>query len=98
MRPDTLATPSSVDVLSPSHVVLRTLAALPIAEGVRWHTIVGDVTGSGIPGAHDGVVSYASAHLEGAESELVIDGAGHDLQLHPRAIVEVRRILAAHRP
>ena len=35
---------------------------------------------------------YHSAHLEGAASELVVP-FGHSVQEHPRAIVEIRRIL-----
>ena len=43
----------------------------------------------------DGVVAYESAHIEGVESELVVRSE-HSVQGHPRAIEEVRRILALH--
>lgn len=96
MRRDTLATPGSVDLLSPGHVVLRTLAELPIRSGVAYHTIAGNVAAPGEEPT-DGVVEVRSAHLDGAASELVLPGAGHDLQQDPRAIAEVLRILREHR-
>ena len=44
----------------------------------------------------DGVVRYASAHIEPVASELVIVPCGHSAQSTPRAIEEVRRILYEH--
>ncbi|MCI0588768.1 MAG: alpha/beta hydrolase [Planctomycetes bacterium] len=95
MRPETLAAPSSVDVLSPSHVVLRALAQIPIAPWVTYHSILGDRTRKMGPEGTDGVVPYESAHLEGAASELVVEG-GHDIHENPKAIAEVLRILREH--
>ena len=40
----------------------------------------------------DGVVPYASAHLDGALSEKVIP-SWHSVQESPQAILEIRRIL-----
>ena len=40
----------------------------------------------------DGVVSYRSAHLEGAESEKIIP-AGHNLLSNAATITEIKRIL-----
>jgi alpha/beta hydrolase family protein len=95
MRPGPIAAPSSVDVLSPSHVVLRALAQLPIAPWVTYHSILGDRTRKMGPGGTDGIVPYESAHLEGAASELVVEGR-HDIHEHPKAIAEVLRILREH--
>ena len=64
--------------------MLPILAALPFAPGVGIHTIVG---------AEDSVVSYASSHLEKADSELVVP-AGHRAFEHPLAVQEIERILA----
>lgn len=44
----------------------------------------------------DGLVPYRSAHLPGAESELVIPYF-HSVQETPEAILEIRRILREHR-
>jgi hypothetical protein len=65
--------------------VLAEVAALPGVPGV-WRFVDAD----------DGVVRYASAHIEPVESELVIVPYGHSVQGSPRAIEEVRRILYEH--
>ena len=41
------------------------------------------------------IFAYGSAHLEGAESELIIP-SGHSVQSEPAAIEEIRRILVEH--
>ena len=43
----------------------------------------------------DGVVKYDSAHLDGVESELIVQ-SGHSTQGNPHTIEEVRRILRLH--
>ncbi|MEO0649369.1 MAG: alpha/beta fold hydrolase [Planctomycetota bacterium] len=86
---------TSIDDLSPSSTALRGLTDCPIREGLPYHTIMGDVTGKGAPNSDDGVVAYASSHLEGARSELVVDYE-HGAQRHPLAQLEIRRILHEH--
>ncbi len=89
--------PSSVDNMDPEHPFSVTMAASPIAPGVTVHSII-PVKGTGPPfsGLDDGVVEYDSAHVEGVESELVIERTGHSAQGTPPAIEEVRRILRLH--
>jgi hypothetical protein len=87
--------PGSVGNMSPRHPVITTLAALPLAEGVRAHSIIAVGEDGPLEAGGDGVVSYRSAHLDGVESERVVR-SGHSVQLHPEAIEEVRRILLAH--
>jgi hypothetical protein len=41
------------------------------------------------------VVAYASAHIEGVESEVVVPSP-HSCQGHPQTMEEVRRILRLH--
>ncbi len=41
----------------------------------------------------DGVVDYKSAHIDGVESEVVIEHSGHSTQGNPLTVREVRRIL-----
>jgi hypothetical protein len=44
----------------------------------------------------DGVVPYRSAHLEGIDSELIVDADHFNVHHHPLAILELRRILMEH--
>jgi pimeloyl-ACP methyl ester carboxylesterase len=87
--------PTSVDNMNPSHPFIKTLASIPVAEGVKAHSII-PVLGEGpLSGGNDGIVAYDSAHIDGVESELVVR-FGHSVQGHPQAIEEVRRILREH--
>jgi hypothetical protein len=87
--------PTSVDNMNPSHPFIKTLASIPVAEGVTAHSII-PVLGDGpITSSGDGIVKYESAHIEGVESELVVR-FGHSVQGHPKAIEEIRRILLEH--
>ena len=86
---------TSVDGMSPDNPLLKALAEIPLAPGVRGHSIIA-VKGDGDPKlGNDGVVEYTSAHLDGMASELVVRG-DHSSQLNPIAIDEVRRILVEH--
>jgi pimeloyl-ACP methyl ester carboxylesterase len=88
--------PRSVDNMSPGHPAIRTLASLPVAPGVKVHSIIA-IKGGGrsLDEAGDGVVSYRSAHLDEAGSELIVQ-SGHSVQGNPDAIEEIRRILIEH--
>jgi hypothetical protein len=71
------------------------LAAIPIADGVVANSIVG-VDGGGPPvEGGDGVVKYSSAHIEGVESEKIVNSP-HSMQGNPETIQEVKRILIEH--
>ncbi|MDR9777716.1 hypothetical protein RJJ65_34860, partial [Rhizobium hidalgonense] len=63
---------------------------------IPYHSIIGNNKGD-VPKSEmtDGIVSYNSAHLEGAVSEKIIDG-GHSIQETPEAVLELRRILRLH--
>lgn len=87
--------PSSLDNMSPSHPFVRTLSSLRVDPGVTAHSIVA-VSGKGpLEKDGDGVVPYASAHIEEAVSEKVVR-SGHSVQGQPEAIEEIRRILLEH--
>ena len=87
--------PTSIENMDWSSPFLRTLASLPIAEGVQANSII-PVKGDGPPEkGDDGVVRYTSAHIEPVESELVVRSA-HSTQSNPHTIEEVRRILYRH--
>lgn len=84
--------PSSVDNMDPNHPFIRTLADAPLADGVKAHSIIGALGEGPLEERGDGVVEYESAHLEGVESELVIQHH-HSLHGTPAAIAELVRIL-----
>jgi len=87
--------PTSLDNMTPGNPFVKALAELPIAPGVKAHSIIA-VKGDGPPeGQSDGVVRYDSAHVEGVESELVVR-SGHSAQGRPETIEEIRRILLEH--
>ena len=88
--------PSAVDNMSPRHHFIRALQEIPVAPSITAHSIIA-VQGEGpIQQGDDGVVAYASAHIDGVESELVVQPSGHSTQGNPRTIEEVRRILRLH--
>jgi hypothetical protein len=61
-----------------------------------YHSIIGrEAEGEPLESSSDGVVPYASAHLDGAESECVVRG-DHGCQDSPETIREIRRILYLH--
>lgn len=84
--------PTAIDNMSPSHPFILTIQEIPLAPGVHAHSIIavdGDVPKEG---GGDGVVKYASAHVDGVESERVVNSP-HSCQSNPETIDEVRRIL-----
>jgi pimeloyl-ACP methyl ester carboxylesterase len=84
---------NSITNLSDRDDYLRATAALAIAPGVAYHSIVGRREARGpLAESSDGVVPYASSHLDGAASELVV-ASRHAVQETPQAILEIRRIL-----
>jgi pimeloyl-ACP methyl ester carboxylesterase len=87
--------PRSVDNMSPGNPGIQTLASLPIAPGVRVHSIIATKGGGSIGDTGDGVVSFRSAHVDEAVSELIVR-SGHSVQGNPAAIEEIRRILLQH--
>jgi len=86
---------TSADGMSPDNPLIRTLADIPLAPGVKGHSIIAVLPGMDIATGNDGVVEYTSAHLEGMESEYIVR-FGHSCQGHPLTIEEVRRILLEH--
>jgi pimeloyl-ACP methyl ester carboxylesterase len=98
--------PTSVDLLAPGAPALETLAARKPLPGVHYHSVVGvsssgtlpleRLLGGGRAEVGDGVVPYFSAHLDDAESELVVPADHYNVHHHAFAILEVRRILLHH--
>ena len=86
---------TSLDQMNPRNPFLQTLAALPVAPGVAANSIIAVKDSGPVEEGGDGVVNYTSAHIDGIESELVIQ-SGHSLQDRPETVEEVRRILLYH--
>lgn len=88
--------PTSLDGMSPKNPGLRVMANLPIDPGIKAHSIIPVRGRQDSPEkGRDGVVAYQSAHLEGVESEFLVD-SGHSCLNAPATIEEVRRILHEH--
>jgi pimeloyl-ACP methyl ester carboxylesterase len=87
--------PTAVENMSPGNPFLRALNDLPIDPAVKAHSIIAVRGGPPFIGKTDGVVAYESAHIDGVESEAVINSA-HSTQGHPDTTTEVRRILRQH--
>ncbi|HKU13623.1 MAG TPA: alpha/beta fold hydrolase [Steroidobacteraceae bacterium] len=84
---------SSVAYLSDQDRYLRATSMLPIAPAVTYHSIIGRVDPNvELTRSSDGVVPYASAHLDGAASEQVVT-SGHSVQNTAAAILAIRNIL-----
>jgi hypothetical protein len=92
----TLRVPNSIENLSDQSLFLRLADTMPISPDVQYHSIIANNTPNRpLEDSNDGVVPFRSAHLNGAESEKVIE-SGHSVQETPAAILELRRILRTH--
>jgi len=87
--------PNGIQNLSPEDSFLRVYGTLPIDPGVPFDSVIGDIYGSDARPVGDGVVSYKSAHLEGAASETILR-LGHHMHQKPAGIEAVHRILLDH--
>jgi hypothetical protein len=94
-----------VDLLAPEAPALKLLASRPHPADVHYHSIVGVAPPSrtvwerllvGGVEKGDGVVPFTSAHLDDAESELIVPADHFHVHQHPLAVLEVRRILLEH--
>jgi len=86
---------TGIDNLNPDSGALRLMNRMPMSDKVIYHSIIGNREGGGIPGGSDGIVPYASSHIDNVRSELVVQ-SGHSAQKTPLAIQEIRRILLEH--
>lgn len=86
---------TGIDNLDPDNRFIKVLAESPFASGIPVHSVIGDKAGRDAPGGTDGIVPYSSSHIDGVESELIVD-SGHSVQKSPEAIREVARILRLH--
>src|SRR5439155_8216354 len=86
---------------------LEVLAGRPRSASVHYHSIIGQAPGGDtlkqlgyVFGQNDprsdGVVHYSSAHIDGVDSEIVVEADHSQVHRHPLAVLEVRRILLEH--
>ncbi len=86
---------TSIDNLDPDSPLINAINKLPLKEGIKINSIIGDEDGDGGKDGSDGIVPYSSAHIDGVESELIVK-SGHNVQTHPECAKEIRRILMEH--
>jgi hypothetical protein len=84
---------NSINGMSPGNPAIEALRAMPVAPGIHAHSIIPTLQDGPLEDRDDGVVKYESAHIDGVDSELVIEHQGHSTQSNPLAVREVRRIL-----
>jgi pimeloyl-ACP methyl ester carboxylesterase len=91
---------TSIDSLAPDSPIFPVYLNSRKGVGVHYHNIVAEVPYEGFLGyvsrGSDGIVPYASAHMEDVESEIVVSADHVTAHRHPRAVLEVRRILLEH--
>lgn len=91
---------TSLGNMDPGSRLLRFLEQAESDPRVQAHSVIsiGDADPAdpaAVLAADDGVVTYASAHLDGVVSEDLVP-SGHSCQSHPLTIRALRRILLAH--
>ncbi len=87
--------PTSLDGMSPKNPGLLALAEIPVAPGIKAHSII-PVLGEGdYRQGRDGLVTYQSAHVDYVQSEFIVRSK-HSCLNQPATIEEVRRILHTH--
>ena len=98
---------TSIDLLDPASPALQVLAARPRPPGVHYHSVIGlthDKTamverllaGASPYEPGDGVVPVSSAHLDSADSEVIVPADHSHIHQHPLSVLEVRRVLLEH--
>lgn len=95
----TLFLQNGASQLSNKSDFMRLTQNVSINKAVRYHSIMANNTGdtADINSAisqhiSDGIVPYASSHLDGAVSEIIIDG-GHGIHENPKTVLHLRQIL-----
>jgi pimeloyl-ACP methyl ester carboxylesterase len=87
---------NSIAGMSPGNPGIEALRAIPVAPGIHAHSIIPTLQDGPLDTRNDGVVQYKSAHIDGVDSEAVIEHSDHSTQSNPLTVREVRRILLEH--
>jgi hypothetical protein len=95
-----LITKTSIDSLNPDSPIFPVLLRSRRAPWVQYHNIIGMIENSSWFSKDtmetDGIVSFASAQMEDAQTQIVVQANHGSVHTTPRAILEVRRILIEH--
>jgi hypothetical protein len=84
---------NSIAGMSPGYPAIEALRAIPVAPGIHAHSIIPTLQDGPLDTRSDGIVQCNSAHIEGVDSEVVIEHSDHSTQSNPLTVREVRRIL-----
>ncbi len=91
---------NAVDSLSPKSPIFPVMLRAKKSPNVKFHNIIGVLEKPPLFGPksrkNDGVVEYASAHMDDVESEITVDAEHTHIHMTGKAIFEVRRILLEH--
>lgn len=88
--------PTAVDHLSPGNAVLATVASLPVAPGVKTHSIIGYGYRTPPRSLGDRIVTVENARTGGVESELLVRAKHTSIHHAAETIAELKRILWEH--
>jgi hypothetical protein len=99
-KPNLVDVDTSIDALAPDSAILPVILNGHRAPWVKYHNIVGLIPDKGfighVVGGSDGVVTFASAHLDNVSSEIVVNADHTTVNRHPLSVLEVHRILLEH--
>ena len=90
--------PNGVDDLNPHSRINTIMGDYPPSSDIPFHSIIAiGEDGKSKPQSEwdDGLVKYKSAHLDGAQSEMLVEDV-HNTYGNPVTIAEVKRILMLH--
>ncbi len=91
---------NAIDSLAPESPIFPVMMRAKKAPEVKYNNIIGVLENpsllTGRTTRGDGVVEYASAHMDDTESELLVDAPHTTVHMTPKAVFEVRRILMEH--
>jgi hypothetical protein len=87
---------TSADLLAEDDLLSAGIREMPMRQGVKLHTVIG--AGQELWGGEDsdGVVTVASARLDGAASECLVPAEHGVVHRHPQSIAEIKRVLREH--
>ncbi len=99
-KPNLIDVLTSIDSLAPDSPILPVMLDSKPAPWVKHHNIVGKIPEKGfighVVGGSDGIVAYNSAHLENAQSEIIVNADHSAINRHPLSVLEVHRVLLEH--